>query len=96
MYAIRSYYDHVERGAATAAVLAVIVIDQVLVVGVGVAGLDVPADDAEAVVDRLEHRDDGVGGAAGGGEEGFALGDQLVVDAGDDVGDVALARGGEA
>ena len=48
---------------AAAAVALVVVVDQVLVVGVGVAGLHVAVDDAEPVVDRLEHRDDGVGGA---------------------------------
>jgi hypothetical protein len=47
----------------------------------------VTVDDAEAVVDRLEDRDDGVGGAAGGGEDGLLVPDQVVVDAVDDVGE---------
>ena len=47
------------------------------------------------VITRLEDRDDGVGRAAGGGEEALLLAQQLVVDAEDDVGDISLARRGE-
>ena len=56
-------------GGAAAAVGLVVVVDQVLVVGEGVDGLDVAVHDAEAVVDRLQRRDDGVGGAGGRGED---------------------------
>ena len=52
-----------------AAVGLVVVVDQVLVVGVGVEGLDMAVHDAEPVVDGLEHRRDGVGGAGRGGED---------------------------
>src|SRR5690606_1173677 len=57
--------DHVQRRAAAATAALVEVVDQVLVVGVRVHGFHVAVDDAELVVDRLEHRHDGVGGAGG-------------------------------
>ena len=68
--------DHVQRGAAATAIALVEVVDQVLVVGVGVNGLHVTIDDAELVVDRLQHRHDGVGGAGRGGEDLVVGGDQ--------------------
>ena len=70
------------------------VVDEVLVVGEGVHRLDVPADDAVLVVDRLERRDDRIG-RAGRGADDRAVTDHRVVDAADDVGQAALARGGE-
>ena len=45
--------------------LVVKVVYQILIVSVGVAGLDVTINDAVAVVDRFKYRNDGVGGTAG-------------------------------
>ena len=71
------------------------VVGEVLVVGVGVHRLDVPADDAEAVVHHLERRHDRVGRAACGGQHGVVFGEGVVVDAVDDVLHLALPGGGE-
>ncbi|MNG70647.1 hypothetical protein D3C79_290400 [compost metagenome] len=87
--------DHVQRrGTATAAAL-VEVVDQVLVVGERVNGFDVAVDDAVLVVDGLEHRHDGVGGAGSGRDDLVIGSDVTVVDAVHDVLQRALARCGE-
>src|SRR5690606_34810385 len=86
---------HVEGRAAAAAVALVVVVDEVLVVGVGVHRLHMALDDAVVVEQHLQHRHDGVGGTGGGGDDGLVGGDVPVVHAVDDIGDVALARGGE-
>ena len=85
---------HVQTGGAAAAVALVEVVRQVLVVGVGVDGLDVAVLDTVAVVDHLQHRGDAVGGAGRGGQDALVA-DHVLVDAVDDVRDVALARRGE-
>src|SRR5690606_8198537 len=87
--------DHVQRGAATTTTALVEVVDQVLVVGVGVNGLDVAVDDTVLVVDRLEHRHDGVGGAGSRGDDLVVGGDFAMVDAMHDVLQLALARRGQ-
>jgi hypothetical protein len=61
---------HVQRRARPAAVGLVIVVDQVLVVGVGMHRLDVAVGNAELIVDGLQGRHDGVGGARRRGECG--------------------------
>src|SRR5690606_6141738 len=86
---------HVQRGAATTTAALVEVVDQVLVVGVGVNGLHMAVDDAEPVIHRLEHRHDGVGGAGGRGDDLVFRGDVGVVDAVHDVLQRTLARRGE-
>ena len=58
-------------------------------------GLDVAVDDAVAVVDDLEHRSDAVRGAGCGRQDLVRVLDVAVVDAVDDVLQVALARSGE-
>ena len=58
--------DHVEASGAAATVALVEVVDEVLVVGERVRGLDVPVDHTVAVIDHLEHGRDAVGGAGGG------------------------------
>src|SRR5699024_8498076 len=82
-----------------AAALALVeVVDEVLVVGEGVDGLDMAVVHTPLVVDDLQHRGDAVGGAGRGGEDAVVLGVQVdvgVVDAEDEVLDVALARCGE-
>src|SRR3989344_1905075 len=88
--------DHyVQRGAATTAIALVEVVDQVLVVGVRVNGFDVAVDDAELVIDCLQHRHDGVGGAGSGGHDLVVSGDFRVVDAVNDVLQLAFARRGQ-
>src|SRR5690606_18087113 len=86
---------HVQRGAAATTAALVEVVDQVLVVGVRVNGLDVAVDDAVLVIHGLEHRHDGVGGAGGGGDDLVVGGDVAMVDAMHDVLQRALARGGQ-
>src|SRR5690606_27768562 len=86
---------HVQRGAATTAIALVEVVDQVLVVGVRVNGFDVTVDDAELVVDCFEHRHDGVGGAGRSRDDLVVSGDFTVVDAVNDVLQLALARRGQ-
>jgi hypothetical protein len=94
--------DHVQRRGTTATVGTVIVVDQVLIIGVGMHRLDVSADNAEAIVERLEHRGDGVGRAARGRDDAVIGGEHAVVDAVDavvdavdDVLDAALGRSGQ-
>src|SRR5690606_20485200 len=87
--------DHVQRSAATTTTALVEVVDQVLVVGVRVNGLDVTIDDAVLIIDRLEHRHDGVGGAGSGGDDLVLGGDFTVVDAMHDVLQRALPGSGE-
>src|SRR5690606_39598108 len=71
------------------------VVDQVLVVGIGVNGLHVTVDDAVLIVDCLEHRHDGVGGAGRSGDDLVVIGDFAMVDAMHDVLQLALARRGK-
>ena len=54
---------HVQRRAAPTAIRFVVVVDQILVVGVGVHRLQVTVHDAKFVVDNFQRRHDGVGGA---------------------------------
>ncbi len=54
-----------------------------------------PLDDAVRLVDRRQHRGDGVRGAGGRGEDAVGGGDRLVVDAVHDVLERALSRCGE-
>src|SRR5690606_30899733 len=84
--------DHVQRRAAATTTALVEVVDQVLVVGIGVHGFNVTVDDAVLVVDRLEHRHDGVGGAGSGRDDLVIGGDVAMVDAMHDVLQFALAR----
>ena len=86
---------HVQRGGTAAAVALVEVVDQVLVVGEGVDGLHVAVDHAEPVVDGLQDRGDGVGGAGRRGDDLVRVQDGAVVDAVHDVLQLALARSGE-
>ncbi|MCY1219260.1 hypothetical protein D9M72_312280 [compost metagenome] len=83
---------HVQRGGAAATVALVEVVDQVLVVGEGVHRLDVSVDYAELVVDGLQDRGDGVGGAGRGRHDLVRVKDGAVIDAVDDVLQLALAR----
>ncbi|MNS73778.1 hypothetical protein D3C72_1072290 [compost metagenome] len=87
--------DHVQRGATATAIALVEVVDQVLVVGVRVNGFDVTVDDAELVIHSFQHRHDGVGGAGSGGHDLVVSGDFVVVDAVNDVLQLAFARRGE-
>ena len=64
---------HVERRGAAPARALVEVIQQILIVGVGVHRLHVAELNAEFVVQRLERRHDGVGGAARQGQDGVAV-----------------------
>ena len=87
--------DHVERRRASAAVGAVVIVQQVLVVGERVDGLHVTAQHAELVRHGLQRRDDRVGGAGRAGKDLLVRLDHVVVDAVDDVGHVTLARSGQ-
>src|SRR5690606_26305510 len=69
----------------------VVVVDQVLVVGVGVYGFDVAVLDAELLVDHVQRRRDRVGGAARRGNDLVFRGDLVIVDAEHDVLQIALA-----
>ena len=71
------------------------VVDQVLVVGVRVNRFYVTVDDAELVVDCLEHRHDGVGGAGCRRNDLVIRGDFAVVDAMNDVLQLAFTRRGQ-
>src|SRR5690606_21256058 len=86
---------HVQGGGAAPTAALVEVVDHVLVVGVRVNGFDVTVDDAVTVIDRLEHRHDGVGGTGRRGDDLVVGGDFAVVDAVHDVFQRALARRGE-
>ena len=86
---------HVQRRGAAPARTLVEVVQQVLVVGVGVHRFHVAVLNAELITERLERRHDGVGGAARQGQNGVAVLHHAVVDAGHDVLDVALAGRGE-
>src|SRR6266702_2741713 len=59
------------------------------------AGFQMSVNNAETIIDSLDDRNNRIGGTAGGGEYPLLVGDQAVVDAGDDIGDIALARGGQ-
>src|SRR5690606_9332923 len=83
---------HVQGSTATTAVTLVEVVDQILVVGIGVNRFNVAILDTELVVDCLEHRHNGVGGAGSRGNDLVFRGDPAVVDAVHDVLQVALAR----
>ncbi len=72
-----------------------IVVDQVLVIGVTVAGLDMTVDDAELIINRFENRHNGIGRTAGGREDLLAGLDIMIIDAIDNIGDIALAGGGQ-
>src|SRR5690606_35850451 len=87
--------DHVQRRAAAPTVALVEVIDQVLVVSVRMNCFDVTVEDAVFVVDRLEHRHDGIGGAGRRGNDLVFRGDGGVVDTVHDILQVALARRGQ-
>src|SRR5699024_4334808 len=70
---------HVKWGAAAAAVGFVAVVDQILVVGVGVDGFHVAVIDTELVVHGLEHRRDGVGGAGSSRQNAVIVGDHGLI-----------------
>ena len=72
-----------------------VIVDQILVVGVGVHGLHVPGADPVFVEHRFEHRNYGVGGTGRRGKNTLIGLDLVVVDAVHDVGNVPLARGCE-
>src|SRR5690554_6356069 len=82
---------HVQRCATPPAVALVIVVDQVLVVGIRVYRLDVTTLDTELVVKHLEYRHDGVGGTRGRRQNVVVLGNVIVINAEDDILDIALA-----
>src|SRR5690606_20919764 len=84
--------NHVQRGTTTTTTALVVVIDQVLVVGVRVYGFNVTVLNAVFVIDRLQHRGDGVGGAGSGRQDLVFVGDPVVVDAVNNVLDIAFAR----
>ena len=86
---------HVQRRAPAPPVLLVVVVNQVLVVGVGVHRLHVAVPQPVAVVDGLHYRHDGVGGAGGGAEHGVGGQDALRIDPGNDVLQASLGRRGE-
>src|SRR5690606_35468881 len=86
---------HVQRCRTAAALALVEVVDQVLVVGERVNGLDVSVGDTELVVQGLEHWGDGIGGARCSGDDLVICGDPRIVDAVDDVLQIALARCGQ-
>eukprot|EP00754_Rhynchopus_humris_P023770 Rhum_TRINITY_DN14848_c17_g1::Rhum_TRINITY_DN14848_c17_g1_i1::g.122774::m.122774 len=86
--------DHVDGGGAATARLLVHVVQQVLVVRVGVDGLDVPLQHLEAVVHNLQHRADGVGGARGRREDVLLVqAEGVLVDAVHDVRHTLARRG---
>ncbi len=84
--------DHVQGRGTAAAIALVEVVDQVLVIGEGVHGLNVAVDDPELVVDGFQHRRNGIGGAGCRGDDLVIIGDVPVVDAVDDVLQLTLAR----
>ena len=91
--------DHVQGGRSATSLALVEVVDEVLVVRERVHRLDVATHDAVLVTDRLEHRHDRVRRARGRRENGLVTSpvaaDQVLIDACDDVGQVALARSRE-
>uniref|UniRef100_A0A0N4ZIW0 NAD-specific glutamate dehydrogenase n=1 Tax=Parastrongyloides trichosuri TaxID=131310 RepID=A0A0N4ZIW0_PARTI len=87
--------DHVQRRRAAAAVALVEVVDQVLVVGVRVHGLDVTVDDAVGLVNRGKHRRDRVRRARCCRHNCVSVGDLRAVHAVHDVLHGALAGSGE-
>ena len=86
---------HVQRGGTAAPVALVEVVDQVLVIGEGMDGLHVAVDHTEPVIDGLQDRSDGVGGAGRRGHDLVRVLDGAVVDAVHDVLQLALARSGQ-
>ena len=72
-----------------------VVVDQVLIRGVGMHRFHVARIDAELVVHRLQHRHDGIGGAGRCSDNRVARLDGAGVDPGNDVLDGALPRCGE-
>src|SRR5690554_606931 len=84
--------NHVQRGTTTTTTALVVVIDQVLVVGVRVNGFNVTVLNAVFVIDRLQHRGDGVGGAGRGRQDLVFVGDPVIVDSINNVLDIAFAR----
>ena len=86
---------HVQACGAAAAIALVVVIDEVLVIGEGVRGLHVAVGYTVAVIDDLKNRGNAVGGAGCSGENLIFIADVVVVDAVDDVLDIALARCGQ-
>src|SRR5690606_36928697 len=83
---------HVQRGGTATARTLVEVVQQVLVVGVGVHCFHVTDGNAELVVQRLQRRHDRIGGAAGRRDDGVAVFDQGVVHPVHDILEVTLAR----
>jgi len=86
--------NHVERSSTSTAVSVVVVVDEVLVVGERVDGLDVAGHDAELLVEDSKRGYDGVGGAGSSREDLVRALDDTRVDTGDDVLD-SLTRSGE-
>ena len=75
-----------------------IVVEEVLVVGVGMDRLNMTADDAELIFNHTQDRHDGVRRAGGGRKDPLLGGVEvagLLVDAVNDVGDITLARRGQ-
>jgi hypothetical protein len=86
--------DHRHARGARAAHVGVDLVEDLLVVGVGVDGGHQPALDADRVVQHLGDRRQAVGGAAGVGDDRVLGGQLVVVDAIDD-GQVAPLAGAE-
>jgi hypothetical protein len=76
--------DRLHGGAGAAQVVVVIAVDQRLVVHHRMQRGEQHLFDADFAVEQIEHRDDGVGRAGGGGNQFFGAGQAVLVDAGDD------------
>ena len=72
-----------------------VVINEVLVIGKRVRCFHVTVGHAVAVIDDLEHWGNAIGGARCGGEDLIVIGNSGIVDAKDDVFNIALARRGQ-
>src|SRR5699024_5518583 len=81
-------------GTATAGSL-VEVVDQVLVVGVGVHGFNVTVVDAVLVVDDFQNRGNRIGSTGSSRDDGVFRGDVVGVDTEDNILQVALTRSGQ-
>src|SRR5690606_33828594 len=86
---------HVQRRRTTTTVTFMVVVDQVLVVGVGVNGFHVATVNAVGIIHYLQNRGNGVGGAGRGGQNLVRGIDITVVDTVNDVFQIALARCGQ-
>src|SRR5690606_22837067 len=86
---------HVQRRRTTTTVTFMVVVDQVLVVGVGVNGFHVATVNAVGIIHYLQNRGNGVGGT-GRGRQNLVRGVNIaVIDTVNDVFQIALARCGQ-